>query len=592
MRLTFRHFLRSSRRFVFENIMDLEHVCVVHRRWFQNLRVRVQRPDYIEYRLLGLFYGLRQEVLARGGPVDANRYWYEFITAIARMRVEGRLEGEDGNLTQTEVITFEFAAVLAPMFWLLRPLFIYQKRDILAADTALLEREYALDQRGFQRNESGSPRVVVYGGNGFFGRIVVDDLLRHTAARIEIASRSARTVEHPGFEYRVRFIESDLRNAASVLRTIAGADLVIVAAGPFQGMPLTVLQTCIAECVPYIDVGDDRDFVRRAYALVESEGTPKGMVAFIGCSVVPGLTSLLTRFAQDTVPRINQNKICISPGTRHPRGPGSFACLLSTVGQEYTAPVNGNEEPVIGWTQPERVRFPAPMGDRTVFRVVDIADHFIQPRYFGTQTVEFRIGSELRALNLLLSGVRCLRQALGIGVSGLVPISRVLVHVATLFGSSAGGVMIEVAGCAGEEHRSEAWCVFAVDGGERIPSMLPAIAADLILRKEITGTGIVPPTNWIARDQLVDKLAARGIRVAVRSGGGQWRAVGGAETRGEPGDGETRGQTGGVHPSGETKKLGTGLCCWKDCNAGEWGVGRGGGQPSRPTQLCRSRSSS
>jgi Saccharopine dehydrogenase NADP binding domain len=511
---------------VFENIMDLEHVCVVHRRWFQNLRVRVQRPDYVEYRLLGLFYGLRQEVLARGGPVGTDRYWYEFITAIARMRVEGRLEGEDGNLTQTEVITFEFATVLAPIFWSLRPLFIHQKRDILAADTALLEREYALDQRGFQRNESSSPRVVVYGGNGFFGRIIVDDLLRQTTARIEIASRSARTVEFPGFEQRVRSVESDLRNEASVLCTIAGADLVIVAAGPFQGMPQTVLQACIAECVAYIDVGDDRDFVRRAYALAESKGMSKGMVALIGCSVVPGLTSLLTRFAQDTVPRIIQTKICISPGTRHPRGPGSFACLLSTVGQEYTAPADGSEVPVTGWTQPERVSFPVPMGDRTVYRVVDIADHFIQPRYFGTQTVEFRIGSELRALNLLLSVVRRLRQALGIGVSGLVSISRVLVHLAALFGSTAGGVMVEVAGYAGKERRSETWCVFAGEGGERIPSMLPAIAADMILRKEIAGTGIVPPTDWIARDQLVEKLAARGIRVAVRSGGGEWRDVG------------------------------------------------------------------
>ena len=502
--------------------MDLEHVCVVHRRWFRNLRVRVQRSDYVEYRLRGLFFGLRQEVLASGGPVDADRYWYEFITTIAQMRVEGRLEGEDGNLTQTEVITFEFATVLAPIFWLLRPLFIYQKWDILAADTALLEREYALEQRGFQRNESTSPRVVVYGGNGFFGRIIVDDLLRHTTAQIEIASRSGRTVEYPGFEYRVRVVESDLCNEASVLRTIAGADLVIVTAGPFQGMPLTVLQACIAECVPYIDVGDDRDFVRRAYALAESGEMPKGMVALIGCSVVPGLTSLLTRFAQATVPSIIKTKICISPGTRHPRGPGSFACLLSTVGQEYTAPANGNEEPVTGWTQPERVSFPMPMGDRTVYRVVDIADHFIQPRYFGTRTVEFRIGSELTVLNLLLSVVRGIRQRFGIGVSGLVPISRVLINLAALFGSTAGGVMVEVAGHAGEEHRSETWCVFADEGGERIPSMVPAIAAEMILRKEIAGTGIVPLTDWITRDQLVDKLAARSIRVAVRPRGGEW----------------------------------------------------------------------
>lgn len=526
MRLTFCHSLRSSRRFVFENIMDLEHVCVVHRRWFQNLRVRVQRPDYVEYRLTGLFYGLRQEVLARGGPVVPDRYWYEFITAIARMRVEGTLEGEDGSITQTEVITFDFAAVLAPIMWLLRPLFVRQKHHILAADTALLEREYALEHSGFQRSESGAPRIVVYGGNGFFGRIVVEELLRHTTALIDVASRSARKVKFPGFESRVRFIESDLQECGSVQRAIAGADLVIVAAGPFQGMPVTVLQACIAEHVSYIDVADDRDFVSRAYALAESTTMPDSMVVLIGCSVVPGLSSLLTRFAQAAVPRIVQAKIYISPGTRHPRGPGSFACLLATVGEPFTAPAGDNVTPVVGWTKAERVSFPAPMGYRTCYRVVDIADHFIQPHYFGTARVEFRIGSELGALNVLLSALRCIKQVLKIPKPWLIPIARSLIQIAAPFGSTAGGVIVEITGYAGEECRSETWCVFADRNGERIPSIPAAIAADMVLRRAIPGGGIAPLPDWITRDQLLSELVARDIRVAVRSTAGEWRAVG------------------------------------------------------------------
>src|SRR5438132_14186109 len=91
--------------------------------------------------------------------------------------------------------------------WLLRLLFVHQKRDILAADTALLEREYVLDQSGFQRNESRTPRVIIYGGNGFFGRIVVEELLRHTTARIEIASRTAHIVKYSGFERCLKFFE-------------------------------------------------------------------------------------------------------------------------------------------------------------------------------------------------------------------------------------------------------------------------------------------------------------------------------------------------------------------------------------------------
>jgi len=525
MRLTFRHSLRSSRRFVFENIMDLEHVCVVHRRWFRNLRVIVQRADYVEYRVSGRFYGLRQEVLARGGPSDANHYWYEFITAVARMRVEGDLDGEDGNLTQTEVITFEFAAVLAPAMWLLRPLFVRQKQDILADDTSLLEREWALEQSGFQRNESSQPRVVVYGGGGFFGRIVVQELLRCGSMRIDIASRSATPVKFPGFESRVRFIESDLRDLESVNRTIAGTELVIVAAGPFQGMPATVLQACLAAHISYIDLADDRDFVRRAYVLAESKTVPDEMVVLIGCSVVPGLSALLTRLAQTTVPTVVQAKVSISPGTRHPRGPGSFACLFSTVGGTFTAPADGDEKAVVGWTDPERTDFPAPLNARTCYRVVDIADHFVQPFYFGTKTVEFRIGSELKILNLLLSAVSRMRRVLRMPERWLTTISRPLIYVAAAFGSTAGGVVVEISGYAGEERRTESWCVFAAENGERIPSVMAAIAAGMVLGKRIVGGRIAPLPGWITRDQLLRELNARGIRTAVRSGAGEWREI-------------------------------------------------------------------
>ena len=525
MQLTFEHALRSSRKFVFENIMDLEHVCVVHRRWFRNLRVRVQRSDYVEYRLTGWFYGFAQEVLARGGPVDADHYWYEFITRVARMRVEGTLAGLDGNLQQTEIVTFEFSPVLAPFMWLLRPLFIRQKHDILRDDTALLEREYEFEKAGFQRHDAPAQKIVVYGGNGFFGRIVVEELLRTTSARIDVVSRTARRVDFKHAGSRVRFVESDLRNPDSVRQTITGADLVVVAAGPFQRMPLTVLEACIAERVSYIDVADDRDFVRRVYELAESRTIPQGMVILTGCSVVPGLTAILTRVAQRTIPRICQTKIAISPGTRHPRGPGSFGCLLATVGQHFTAPTRGNEAPVVGWTEPERVQFPAPMGQRTCYRVVDIADNFIQPRYFGTETVEFRIGSEFWLLNFSLSVLRGLSQALRVPAKSFMSVGRMLIYWAAPFGTTAGGVVVEITGHSGEEPRSESWCVFAETGGERIPSLPAAIAAKMILNRQIRTTGLVPLPDWINPEQLFAELANRGVRVATRTSPGEWHVV-------------------------------------------------------------------
>jgi len=190
--------------------MDLDHVCALHKRWFRNLRIVVRRPDYVEYRLTSLFYGLKQEIWVRGAPIDENRYWYEFHAPLASMRVDGLLQGPDGDLTQTEAITFRFHWTLRPLFWLLRPLFRRQKEDILRADTALLERVYELNRAGFQRLETKAPRLVVYGGNGFFGQLVVQDLLKHSTADIVIASRRARLVDFGPFGPRVRIVESDL----------------------------------------------------------------------------------------------------------------------------------------------------------------------------------------------------------------------------------------------------------------------------------------------------------------------------------------------------------------------------------------------
>jgi len=84
--------------------------------------------------------------------------------------------------------------------------------------------------------------------------------------------------------------------------------------------------------------------------------------------------------------------------------------------------------------------------------------------------------------------------------------------------------MVEVTGYSGNERRSETWCVFAGEGGERIPSIVPAIAADMLLRGEIRGNGIVPLPDWIARERLVAELSSRGINVAVRSEDGEWHA--------------------------------------------------------------------
>src|SRR5689334_6467653 len=190
--------------------MDLDHVCVLHKKWFRHLRIIRQSPHYVEYRLQSLFFGLRQDTLVRGAPIDENRYWYEFTTSIARVRVEGTMLGPDGNLTLTEAITYNFHWLLTPLFLLVSPLFEKQKQDILFDDSHLLERVYQLDQVGFNRQEISRPRIVVFGGSGFFGRLLVEDLLKHSDAEIVIASKNPRFIDFYPHQSRVKYAISDI----------------------------------------------------------------------------------------------------------------------------------------------------------------------------------------------------------------------------------------------------------------------------------------------------------------------------------------------------------------------------------------------
>ena len=494
--------------------MDLDHVCVLHRRWFGNLRVRTWRPDYVDYRLSSNFYGLKQDVQVHGGPINRDRYWYEFNGPLAHIHVDGHMQGPDGNLLLTEAITFNFAWPLAPLFWLLKPLFKAQKIDILRDDSSLLERSYQLERDGFRRGAAESlPKVIVYGGAGFFGRCVVQDLLKNSHAQIIVASRNPNANHFAGFGNRVRCYISDATNPDSVSSLLENAAVLINCMGPYQGMGLDLLEACIRKRVHYIDVADDRDFVERAYAL-KPRIEAAGIMAFVGCSVVPGLSALLTRRCERELGGLDTVRIFITPGTRFTRGVGSFECLLSTIGEPFPVPRHGKET-IVGWTEPERVEFPPAIGARTAYSVVDVADYFTQVQLFGAETVAFKIGCEFGWLNAGLAVVREIKRRLGL--SSLRPFMaafRSFLMVASLIGTSQGGVMVEVSVGGGSKRRKMKLAAYKDTDAHIIPALLPAIATKSILNGDVSGRGIPSLADWISPDRLLRELDSRGVLLA------------------------------------------------------------------------------
>lgn len=155
------------------------------------------------------------------------------------------------------------------------------------------------------------------------------------------------------------------------------------------------------------------------------------------------------------------------------------------------------------------------MGNRWVYFVVDIADYFLQPTYFGIKTVEFKIGAELDILNRTMSGLRELKQLARFkNADWLVPLSRVLIYATSLFGTSRGGVMVVVSGKDQKTSREMCLSVFAEEHGEVIPAILPSVATKMILQGKIPCRGIVPLPDWLPRESFIEELKKRQVRIS------------------------------------------------------------------------------
>jgi hypothetical protein len=160
------------------------------------------------------------------------------------------------------------------------------------------------------------------------------------------------------------------------------------------------------------------------------------------------------------------------------------------------------------------------MGDRWVYFVVDIADYFLQPIYFGVKSVEFKIGAELDILNRIMSGLRIFKGFMSFrNGDWLLPMSRGLLHLASVLGTSQGGVIVEVSGQDHGKDRNMCVSVFAEEHGELIPAMLPSLATQMILQGEITHRGIVPLPDWLPRERFMAELTKRHLTMAVKTEG-------------------------------------------------------------------------
>lgn len=361
-------------------------------------------------------------------------------------------------------------------------------------------------------------RVLVIGGTGYFGRILVQDLLQYTDFHIVAAGRSAGKLQEMRTElsaYNSRFFNKviDLNNTIHCNEGIKGNDIVICAAGPFQDIPITLANACMDKSIPYIDLADDREYVMRVRKLFE-QLKPSSTVC-TGWSSVPALSGALVNIARKELDKVSSIQIQIAPGNKAPRGFSTVTSLISSIGKDFTVMQNGSWTNVKGWSQPRDFKFPAPIGNRTGY-LVDVADHELFPTHFGADTVQFRAGAEIGLFNSGMSLLASLTNSGSIknlrDMSGMLQIGM---GAFGFLGHDWGALGVEVQGLSGDKQKTIRLSVVAEHQGQQIPVMPASIMCKRILEGSTEASGLVPFDTWIGREELEAECSKRNYRLVI-----------------------------------------------------------------------------
>jgi hypothetical protein len=334
-------------------------------------------------------------------------------------------------------------------------------------------------------------RVIVLGGQGLFGRTVVEQLKLFGISAL-VAGR-----------HQTADIQLDANDAASLRTGFATSDLVVDTAGPFQRRSLALVQTATEVGFDVVDINDNLHYAEQVVALGKQIATA-GIRVLSSASSVSALAAAAV--LQSGVSYPVRVTAFLAPASRHTANPGSAISLIESVGSPVRTFREGKLQTLRGWTEPHRFPMPGPLGP-ICGRLFESADAIYLPRIWPSlREVQMYVDTNTAGVNtLLLVAIRFPRFRRWIE-------RRILLatQISKLIGSKIGGIGYEIEGPAGEIVRMAA---LSAENSFVIAVAPAVLAAQAIFTNRFNSTGLVLPHLQVEAAQLWEFLKAQGIDI-------------------------------------------------------------------------------
>lgn len=327
-------------------------------------------------------------------------------------------------------------------------------------------------------------RILVIGGYGGFGARLTRRLIRRGHHPL-VGGRSLEKARRFCEGLNASPVRVDRDGDIAAVLAAERPDLVIDAAGPFQGGGYGVPRACIAARVPYLDLADARDFVTGIGSL-DGEARAAGVAIVSGASSVPALSGAAARALAAGLDDVRQVDIAISASNRAIAGPSVAAAILSYVGRPVQVRRGGRTTTAWGWQDLRRERFAVggvpPLEGRWT-ALADVPDHdLLRALLPGRPAVTFRAGTEIAAQTLGLWLLSWPVRWFGGSLRPLAPLLLPLQRLMRSLGSDRSAMSVTLKGSKDGMFMERRWTLIADRGdGPEIPTLAAALLANTVL---------------------------------------------------------------------------------------------------------------
>ncbi|MBN2157260.1 MAG: saccharopine dehydrogenase NADP-binding domain-containing protein [Candidatus Lokiarchaeota archaeon] len=374
------------------------------------------------------------------------------------------------------------------------------------------------------RKEIDMTKLLILGAAGDMGSYALKlstkfDLYTHITLG-DINEKRARELMEEIKDPRLDFERVDAYNHDELVKLMQQYDIIISAIGPFYIFGPLVTSAAIKSRRPLIDICDDYGPTIEILKMDE-DAKEIGVPIFLGYGWTPGTTNILTRYGYNKLDKDSPIKCNISwaGGAADSEGLAVVLHVLYAVTGKVPSYLNGKMIDVLAGDGFEKVEFPAPLNDVTVFDCGHPEPVTI-PKYLeNIEECTLKGGLTPEWNNNFAAGLK------GLGLINTPKMQKFfgkIIHKFEAIFEKGGGIeassaRVDLWGKLDGKNVHLAYATPSIPMGE-LTGYPAAITAKLFAEGKISGTGIIPPEVQDPK-LFLDELEKIGIKMVYDDDG-------------------------------------------------------------------------